>query len=759
MSMSDNISIVTSEQCFGCTACANLCPTVAISMQEDEDGFLSPVVDEDLCTSCQLCQKACPALQDAPPAPPVQRAIITWNKDEKAHAASSSGGFFTACAHWIYNQGGYVCGASYDDRGIVSHIISSDPADMEKLRGSKYLQSNLGNCFQEIRKLLRKKKAVLFCGTPCQVAGLRAYLKKDYETLYTLDLVCLGAPSQRSFTEYLGEKFGEKQRYSYFNFRDKRHGYYKSNFVTHDEQGTELAVINYDDSYFMAFLNKLNSRQCCQSCHFSNTNRISDISLSDFWAVMKRYPSLPYEKGVSAIIINSKKGEDLLEQLREQLSYIKEIPIREMRQPAIQRAVKAHPKRELFFQLKNLPFSERVAQCLGTKRVGIMNFQDENANYGALLVSFSMKRVIEQLGYEAYNINYRRKHKTAINPMFQQFSDDYLTLTEPCYSLRDLERVQHQFRYIITGGDQVFNGFTPSYCLNWVSGKRGIISYAASMGAWQQNYYDENKDLISDSLSRFDHLCVREQSAVAILRELGFTAQYHIDSTLLLDKGEYDAIIEKDQHIQPVGKKYIACIIWNFEEVKLIPDYEELSKEYEFINAMGDATATNSFGQFLHLIKEADYVLANSYHGIVVSILYQKPFIAIRQNNMLDDRIISLFSSLKISQQRFIHSIASLDRSLWDAPVGWEKVEELRHSERERSLDYLRQALSGTPPTKTSATNHKRKIKLFGKLTIATIKRDEQKVHLLLFGAIPLISLKLRRRKIGLFGFLYLFRY
>ncbi len=757
--MSDNISIVTLEQCFGCTACANLCPTAAISMQEDEEGFLSPVVDEQLCTSCKLCQKSCPALHDAPAAPAVQRAIITWNKDAHAHAGSSSGGFFTACAKWIYNQGGYVCGASYDDRGIVSHIISADPADLEKLRGSKYLQSNLGNCFQEIRKLLRKKKAVLFCGTPCQVAGLLSYLKKDYETLYTLDLVCLGAPSQRSFTEYLVEKFGENQRYSYFNFRDKRHGYYKSNFVVQDEQGTEIAAINYDDSYFMAFLKKLNSRQCCQSCHFSNTNRLSDISLSDFWAVMKRYPSLPYEKGVSAIIVNTKKGEELLEQVREELSYIKEIPIREMRQPAIQHAVKSHPNRELFFQLRELPFSERVSQCLGTKRVGIINFQDENANYGALLVSFSMKRVIEQLGYEAYNINYRRKHKATINPMFQQFSDDYLQLTEACYSLRDLERVQQQFRHVITGGDQVFNGFTPSYCLNWVSGKRGIISYAASMGAWQQNYYEDNKDLIRDSLSRFDQLCVREQSAVAILRDLGFNAQYHIDSTLLLDRAEYDAIIDNDKHIQPVGKKYIACIIWNFEEVKLIPEYEELSKEYEFINAMGDATATNSFGQFLHLIKEADYVLANSYHGIVVSILYQKPFIALRQNNMLDDRIISLFSSLKISQSRFIHSIDSLDRRLWDIPVDWDVVEENRGRERERSLNYLRGALSSIPPTKTSATNHKRKIKLFGKLTIATIKREEQKIKLLLFGAIPLLSIKLRRRKIGLFGFLYLFRY
>ena len=219
-----HIGDLKKTECYGCSACVYSCPFGAITMEQDREGFRYPVVDEEKCTGCGKCRKICPSIcpKDMSNAPEPESYAV-WAEDN-VRRDSSSGGFFTVLARSVFAQGGVVCGVVMDEDFKVFHTVATNEKEFVPMRGSKYVQSDLRDIFPKVKEFLGKGKKVLFTGTPCQVAGLKAYLGGEEENLLTVDLMCHGAPSEKVFERYVDETFG-KENLKEFHFRTKRYGY------------------------------------------------------------------------------------------------------------------------------------------------------------------------------------------------------------------------------------------------------------------------------------------------------------------------------------------------------------------------------------------------------------------------------------------------------------------------------------------------------------------------------------------------------
>lgn len=311
------------EQCFGCTACASICPVSAISMQTDEWGFPYPHINTDKCVDCGACLRVCPvhARPDLPGLPE-EVFCAAYHKDPAVRAASSSGGAFSALAETVLERGGHVCAAAFrQDYKSIHHIVISSLRELPRLRASKYMQSDLENTFPKIRDLLRKDNEVLFVGTPCQSAGLRRFLKKPYTKLTTVDIVCHGVPSPRIFADYINRlediHHGKVESYT---FRDKKWSWYRFNMKATFSGGKSYYGFWESDPFFRGFLADLFLRDCCYRCPFSNHTRYSDITLSDFWgywAVKDGFKD--DDAGISMCMCNTVRGVDLLAAARHRL--------------------------------------------------------------------------------------------------------------------------------------------------------------------------------------------------------------------------------------------------------------------------------------------------------------------------------------------------------------------------------------------------------------------------------------------------------
>ncbi len=311
------------KDCCGCGACAQACPFDAISMKEDEIGFLYPYIDADRCRNCGICDKVCgftednPFLSDGEP-----KLFAAKHKNETVRAASTSGGAFTALSDYVIQKGGIVFGAAYDKDMCVSHMLAENTAERNKFRSSKYVQSDIKNTYVEAEEYLKKGKLVLFTGTPCQIASLHTFLKKDYENLITMDVVCHGVPSRRLWREFLD--LLEKKYHSKIvavNFRDKRDfGWHRPQMAYEYEDGKSHSFCG-DQSFFQMFNTNLFLRPSCLKCKLISYHRPSDISVADYWGIERFRKDFDDNKGTSMILLNTKKGEALFDNVKSQMEY------------------------------------------------------------------------------------------------------------------------------------------------------------------------------------------------------------------------------------------------------------------------------------------------------------------------------------------------------------------------------------------------------------------------------------------------------
>lgn len=298
------------KRCTGCTACYNICPKHCISMREDDEGFLYPYIDKEKCINCGLCKKVCQMYKASTGNKPL-RAIAAINRKRDVLLSSSSGGIFSTVANYILKNGGVVCGAAFDEKFKVKHIFVENKEDLKRLYGSKYVQSEISDTYTQIKEYLKKDVEILFSGTSCQVEGLKAFLGDECEKLYTIDVICHGVPNQKFFDEYLNSF---KRKIVDYNFRYKlRNKNVNTALLSYKfENGKRKIIENvFLDPYYFAFYGSYNYRDSCYNCKFANLERVGDITLGDFWGA-ENYHKIPTNDGVSAVMINSEKGIELL---------------------------------------------------------------------------------------------------------------------------------------------------------------------------------------------------------------------------------------------------------------------------------------------------------------------------------------------------------------------------------------------------------------------------------------------------------------
>ena len=310
--------------CCGCTACNNICNSGCISMVANDEGFLYPSVDYNKCINCGLCETVCPVLnkknEESGFYKDTRKTYSAVSVDRNSLKSSSSGGVFSVLAEETLKQDGCVFGASFSDCfRNVEHKCIDDVRELEQLKGSKYLQSDLKNSFSLCKKHLEKGKKVLFSGVPCQIAGLKKYLGKDYSNLVCVEVICHGVPSPLVWQKYLDAIESKLGKTESVTFRDKSAGWDSFGMKIQSSDGKELIEIHQANSYMAVFLKNLALRESCYVCPAKGENSCADMTLGDFWGLTSAYPEFYDDGGVSVVVIHTSKGQKMIENVSDRL--------------------------------------------------------------------------------------------------------------------------------------------------------------------------------------------------------------------------------------------------------------------------------------------------------------------------------------------------------------------------------------------------------------------------------------------------------
>ena len=377
------IRIQDKVNCCGCTACVQRCPKHCISLQEDNEGFLYPEVDEDVCIDCGLCEKVCPIINRADKIKS-REVLAAKNTHEEERLNSSSGGVFLPLAREVMAKGGVVFGAVYDKQWEVHHVYAECIEDVYPMMGSKYLQSRIENTYKEAEQFLKQGREVLFVGSPCQIAGLRTFLRnKEYTNLLAVDFLCHGVPSPGVWRRYLAETYSGKEMeeqsrreaavgknsvlYSSLNskspigdiqFRDKRmSGWKKYRFVVRTKSASKAdkntvltSDIHRDNPFMRGFLSDIYLRPSCYACKCKNGVNHSDLTIADFWGINQIAPEFDDDKGVGLVLVNTAKGKEYFSKLSMTV-LPSSIEVASRFNGGFKEQTKVHPKRQRFFRL------------------------------------------------------------------------------------------------------------------------------------------------------------------------------------------------------------------------------------------------------------------------------------------------------------------------------------------------------------------------------------------------------------------------
>lgn len=359
------IHIFDKQKCCGCTACANVCPKHCIEMRPDEEGFSYPVVDTDICIGCNLCEKVCPIMRDRQ-VYGLPDGYIVRGKDLHILNDSTSGGAFTIFAEYVLNHGGIVFGAGYDNKMNVVCKSASNLEDLSEMRGSKFVQSQLGDTFSKIKSQLKDGRYVMFSGTPCQVSGLLHFLGEKPDNLICLDFVCRGVPSPKLWKSYLDsmqKKFGSSVVNA--KFRNKTYGYHSSTMKLTFKNGKEYYGSGRVDPYMKAFVREMSSRPSCSSCAFKGIQRESDITLFDCKNFSQITGVRDDDLGYTSLFLNSEKAKKIFQEVKSRLITY-QVSVAEMVKMngiMVCNSAKPSTKREEFYQLANTkPITEAMQE-------------------------------------------------------------------------------------------------------------------------------------------------------------------------------------------------------------------------------------------------------------------------------------------------------------------------------------------------------------------------------------------------------------
>lgn len=310
------IQIKDKKRCSGCSACYASCPKHCIEMKSDNEGFKYPVVDVERCIQCGACEKNCPIQNLVREKQVPQKAYLVQHKNEDIRMDSSSGGAFTAIASYVLSKGGVVFGAAYDEQFRVRHCYTEDIDELWKFRNSKYVQSDMGECFIQVREFLRADRLVCFSGTPCQIEGLNHFLGNPYEKLVLVDVVCHGIPSPLVWKKYLEYQKVNDDKPDNIRFRDKFYGYKYSTMSLIKNGKIIYHAGSQLDPMLRAFFTDICDRPSCYACPFKKRYRVSDITIWDCFSVYDFDKNMDDDKGTTRVLCHTEKGAEIMQELK-----------------------------------------------------------------------------------------------------------------------------------------------------------------------------------------------------------------------------------------------------------------------------------------------------------------------------------------------------------------------------------------------------------------------------------------------------------
>ena len=706
------IESVDKKICTGCGACFNACPKGAISMVKNKEGFLYPVIDRKKCINCGICYAKCAAVSVHYNNEKNPKCYAVWANDE-IRMKSSSGGMFTLMANYVLEKGGYVCGAAWDKEFNVEHIVIHDQKDLDKLRYSKYVQSNTRKAYSETEKLLKQSKTVLFTGTPCQIAGLKAFLGKEYDQLITADVVCHGTPSQQVWQDFLNS-LPYRDKIQSVNFRPKEDGWgvFKLTFGLNDGSIRKLERTN---PYFAGFEKALFYRQSCGSCPFNHLPRQADITLGDFWGIEFYDKPLRHPKGTSCVMVNNEKGQKILEAVQSQMTLIKEKPLEE--------SVKYNKcfymptsineqKRHRFFKLReSYSFEKAVDYALHDKfDIGVVGiFFSEN--YGAVLTGYALYKFLENLGYRVLLIDAsgfikdKAPSLEASDNLSRRFFMSRCTnITRPYASFLELSALNARIENFVLASDQLWHfpkPFGKTFFLDFVKDNKRKIAIATSFG---ENYIDPISEWPESvfHMRRLDRISVREDTGVDICQNVfGVTAEHILDPVFLCDMKYYDLAIKKSQKNET--SPYLLAYILDKtpEKEKAVTELaHQLKLKLVLIvdanrSKFGEEAQKNvSVEDWLYYFKNATAVVTDSFHGTCFSFIFRKPFIAWSNPMRGASRFTSLLKIFR-EEERLIYNADQLNKKVKLLSVfNVKQYSRILEQQKNKSIQWIKEALT-----------------------------------------------------------------
>ena len=716
----NDIRAVAKRQCCGCGACENSCPVDAITMVQDQEGFFYPVIDEEKCIHCGKCLKACPAAHERDVNWKVPKCYAAYT-EEPVRDVSSSGGIFSLVAEDILEKGGAVCGAAFDEQFHLEHTVVYEKEGLAKLRGSKYLQSTSKRTYREIKKVLESGKPALFCGCPCQVAGLYGYLGRDYDQLFTIDLMCHGGPSPMVFQKYLKEVHGG-HKITHVGFRDKDYFGWSTEMTVKYEDGKVYRKTRDQDLFYRAFLPCLSVRPHCQICKYSRLSRQGDMTLADFWGIQKYNPDYTDGKGTSILVVNNKKADEMLKTIKVRLNLCEPAKFEYILthgQPFAKPFKTYNPKRDRFMDLIQKNTMQKAVTDTASDHydVGIYGVWP-GGNYGSVMTYYSLCRAIESMGYSVLMIEKPRiSEKDKPHPLLhsRRFAYERYKAISAMYPLKEIGKLNKNCDTFVIGSDQVWNYGVNQWCGNSYyfdfaeKGKR-LISYAASFGHNRSFTPPEKRKEVSDLLGRFTGISVREKSAVTVLKkEFGMEGTQVLDPVFLPEDRVFEELIA-DSCYQEKEKFLLSYILDPTPEIREALQYVAKKKNLKLIHILDGIPGTFEKNkkkmdmdhilndvqteEWLYYLKNCEFLITDSCHGASFAIRFHRPFICIYNKHRGLDRFLSLADVFGL-QKRFIPNAAQImkDESLLDE-IDYDAVDAIMQRERARSLTWLREKLA-----------------------------------------------------------------
>ena len=690
------------ENCTGCELCKNLCPTNAISMKEDNLGFKYPQINTNKCISCGICTNKCPELNKKikPAKCNITKCYAGWSKNELIRLNSTSGGIFTEIAKYILQNNGFVVGAKYNDDFLVEHCLIDDLNDIDKLRQSKYVQSDIKNIYNNIKKRIDKGQKGIFVGTPCQIAGLKTFLNYKVENIIFIDFICLGVNSPLVYKKYLAEL--EKQYNSKIKtvwFKNKTYSW--NNFATKIifENNKEYIKHFTEDPYMQGFIGPKAYflRKSCYSCSYRNLYREGDITLGDFWGIDE---SLNDGKGTSLILVNSLKGEKLLEGIKNNVNLFKQNLKKVFAgNPALYLDIKLKPSlyNEFANDINQKSFLETAKKYYLKDNSSttfkfekfdcvILNFWWGN-NYGATLTAYALQSLLKGMNYTSVLAKYifaQSVDKDYYNGLSNNFEKEHLITSKLYYSEDELKELNQVTDKFIVGSDQVFryDYMTDSFMLNFADYEKIKIGFSASFGIDEFNCPNKQKNKYKFLLSRFDDISVRELSGIDICKnDFNIDAKQIIDPVFALDISYWEDLI-KESKLE--YKNYILSYILDLspELNKKITDFAK-TKSLEIIEINQNI---HSIQDWLYLIKNAEYIFTDSFHGLCFSLIFNKKVKCLININRGAERFISLQSLLNFPNDIFI---TNNEEEINFGNINYSEINELIITNKQKCINHL----------------------------------------------------------------------